>query len=84
MGDFQQAFEDERGLHQMVEMLEQHKSFNLVLTFGRGQWDPRKYIPHQVFPVLMCSPMREEFYYYWWRAVSSTYYVRYGAVFVDV
>lgn len=77
MSDFRQAFEDERGLQQIVEMLGNHKSINLVLTYGGGAYDGTKYIPHQMYPVLHCSPMTDKFFYYWWRAVSASYITRY-------
>ncbi len=31
------------------------------------------YIPHQMRPLIDCSPVRQGFDYYWWRAVSATF-----------
>jgi len=70
------AFEDLEGLEQMVNSLEGLQGINLVMTFGGGKYDLHKYIPHQVRPLIDCSPMREHADYYWWRAVSATFVAR--------
>jgi hypothetical protein len=46
------------------------------MTYGGGKYNAHDYIPHQVYPLLHCSPIKPEFYYYWWRAVSVSYLTR--------
>jgi hypothetical protein len=76
MGDFRAAFDDEGGLEQMIRTLDGMKGINLVQTYGGGPYELQKFIPHQVRPLINCSPMREKADYYWWRAVSATYITR--------
>ena len=35
-----------------------------------------RFIPTSVYPIVMCSPMKQNFEYYWWLAVTSTYVMR--------
>jgi hypothetical protein len=46
------------------------------MTHGGAKYTASDFIPHQVYPLLHCSPIKPEFYYYWWRAVSITYLTR--------
>lgn len=64
------------GLEQMVQSLEGLQGINLVQTTGGGPYDGHTYIPHQMRPLIDCSPMREHADYYWWRAVSATFIAR--------
>lgn len=70
------AFEDATGLEQMVQSLENLQGINLVMTTGGGPYDGHNYIPHQLRPIIDCSPMRPGADYYWWRAVSATFITR--------
>jgi len=70
------AFQDESGLEQMIKSLDSMQGINLVQTTGGGPYDLRQYIPHQMRPLIDCSPMREHADHYWWRAVSATYITR--------
>lgn len=76
MGDFRTAFQDLPGLTSTIATLEHMKSINVILTYGGGAWDGHAFIPHQMRPILACSPMREDLAFYWWRAVSATYMTR--------
>ncbi len=64
------------GLQQTIHSLENMQGINLVQTYGGGAFDLHQYIPHQVRPLIDCSPMRQGAEYYWWRAVSATYITR--------
>lgn len=64
------------GLEQMVSSLEGMQGINLMMTIGGGKYDLKKYIPHQLRPLIDCSPMREHADFYWWRAVSATFITR--------
>lgn len=70
------AFQDESGLEQMIKSLDSMQGINLVQTTGGGPYDLHQYIPHQMRPLIDCSPMREHADHYWWRAVSATYITR--------
>eukprot|EP01040_Poterioochromonas_malhamensis_P005455 gene5455-5855_t len=76
LGDFHTAFESEDGLHHIKETMASYKGLNVIMTSGKVPYDGHKYIPHQVFPLLHCSPMKEDFFYYWWRAISATFIAR--------
>lgn len=70
------AFENMDGLQQMKQTLDKMQGINLVQTYGGGPYDLHNYIPHQVRPLIDCSPMRQGTDYYWWRAVSATFITR--------
>jgi hypothetical protein len=77
LGDLAHSFEDEHGLQQTIETLKNIKAFNIVLTTpGGGPIDGKKIIPHQILPIIACSPIRETSEYYIWRAMSASYLIR--------
>jgi hypothetical protein len=42
----------------------------------RNNWDVATYIPHQVRPIIDCSPIKNHAKHYMWRAIVSAYIVR--------
>ena len=60
----------------MVGMLQEMRGVNLIMTYGGGPYNLQNYIPHQMRPLIDCSPMRQGADYYWWRAVSATFIAR--------
>jgi len=77
MSEFQPSFESIAHYEKLQGQLIDEKGFNLIMTYGGGShWEGEQYLPHQLWDLLLCSPMREDAYHYWWRAISATYLVR--------